>query len=148
MKYLNDLKKYLDKYYVKLPKFPKGLNNFIVSVSPWLALIFGILAIIFGISSFGTFSFVSPFAVVAGVGGYALTALLSTIVLLAQGVIELMAFSPLRRREIRGWNLLFYSIILSVASSIVTLNVFSVLNSLIGVLIGYYILYQVKSYYK
>ncbi len=143
MNYLNDLKKTLDKYYVKLPKFPKGLNNFIVSVSPWLALIFGALAI-----SAGVLSLMSPFAVIVGLHGYAVTVFISLIILLVQGVIELLAFSPLRGRKIRGWNLMFYSLMLSLISSIVTLNVFSVLNSILGVLIGYYILYQIKSYYK
>jgi len=148
MKYLNDLKKYLDKYYIKLPKFPKGLNDFIVSVSPWLALIFGILAVMGGITVFGAFSTISPFAAIAGVRGYAFTALFSTAILLVQGIIELLAFLPLKARKVKGWNLMFYSLILSVVSSIIALSIQSVLNALIGGLIGYYILYQIKSYYK
>ena len=148
MNSLNGLRKFLDKYFVKLPAFPKGLNDFIVSVSPWLALVFGVLAVIAGVSAFGALSFMSPFAAFAGVSGYAITAILSAIVLLAQGVIELLAFSPLKARKVKGWNLMFYGLILSVASSIIALNVYTVLNALVGALIGYYILYQIKSHYK
>lgn len=148
MNYLNGLRKALDKYYVKLPAFPKGLNDFIVSVAPWLALVFGVLAVIAGISAFGALSFMSPFATIAGVRGYAFAAILSAIVLLAQGVIELLAFSPLKARKVKGWNLMFYSLILSFVSSIIALNMYAVLNALVGALIGYYILYQVKSNYK
>jgi hypothetical protein len=148
MKSLNDLAKILDGYYAKLPALPKGLKDFIVSVSPWFALVFGILAVLSGIAAFGTLSFMSPFAVVAGSGRFALTAILSTVILLGQGAIELMAFSPLKTRIIRGWNLLYYSLILGFLSSVITLSVTSILNGAIGALIGYYFLYQIKSYYK
>jgi hypothetical protein len=148
MNYLNDLAKLLDKYYLKLPALPKDIKDFIVSVSPWLALIFGIIAILSGVSFFGGFSFLSSVASYAGVGGYIFTGYLSTAILLIQGIIELLAFSPLKARIAKGWNLLYYSLILSVVSSIITLNVGSLLGSIIGALIGYYFLYQIKSYYK
>jgi hypothetical protein len=148
MKSLNDLAKTLDQSYAKLPSLPKGINDFIVQVSPWLALIFGILAILSALGISGTSSVLLPFAVAMGVGRYAFVAIISTIVLLMQGVIELIAFPPLKARKERGWNLMYYSLILSVVSSIVTLNVGSIISSLIGALIGYYFLYQIKSYYK
>jgi hypothetical protein len=148
MNYLNDLTKLLDKYYQKLPAFPKDIKDFIVSVSPWLALIFGVLAIFAGINAFGALSFLSPFATIAGVRGFEFIAIISTVILLIQGVIELLAFSPLKARNVRGWNLLYYSLVLSVVSSVVTLGVYNILSSIVGALIGYYFLYQIKSYYK
>ena len=148
MNYLNQLTKTLDGYYVKFPALPKGAKDFIVSISSWLALIFGVLAVMAGVSAFGTLSFLTPFAAVAGVSGYAFTAIISTAILLVQGVIELMAFSPLKARKVKGWNLMLYSLVLSVISTVIALNVYSLLNSLVGALIGYYFLYQVKSYYK
>jgi hypothetical protein len=145
---LKPLLKTLDENFAKLPVLPKNVNEFIVSVAPWLALVFGVLAILAGVAAFGVLSAFSPVAAVAGVGGYALTAILSSIVLLVQGVIELLAFPALKVRKVKGWNLMFYSLILSVVSSIVTLSVFGIVSSLVGALIGYYFLYQVKSYYK
>jgi hypothetical protein len=148
MNYLNDLAKTLDKSYAKLPALPKGAKDFIAQVSPWLALIFGILAILAGISAFNTLSYVSSLAVIAGVRGFAFTAILSMIILIIEGVIELMAYSPLKAGKVKGWNLLYYGLILSLVSSIVTLSVSSIISSLIGAAIGYYFLYQIKSYYK
>jgi hypothetical protein len=148
MNSLNQLAKTLDQYYAKLPALPKGGKDFIVSIASWLALIFGLLAILSAVSAFGIFSFMSPFAVVAGIGRYAFAGILSTIILLVQGIIELMAFSPLKTNQVKGWNLMYYSLILSVISSITYLSVSSVISALIGALIGYYFLYQVKSYYK
>jgi hypothetical protein len=148
MNYLNDLAKLLDKYYLKLPAFPKDVKDFIVSVSPWLALIFGVLAILSGVSAFGTVSVLSPFATLAGVHAFGFIAIISTVILLIQGVIELLAFSPLKSRKVKGWNLLYYSLVLSVVSPVISLEIYSILSSIILALIGYYFLYQIKSYYK
>jgi hypothetical protein len=148
MNYLNDLAKTLDKSYAKLPALPKGARDFISQMSPWLALIFGVLAILAGITAFNSISFFSSLAVIAGASGFAFSAILSMIILVIEGVIELMAYSPLKAGKVKGWNLLYYGLILSLVSSIVYLNVSSIISSLIGALIGYYFLYQIKSYYK
>ena len=64
------------------------------------------------------------------------------------GILYFVAFPSLRARKVRGWNLMFYGVILYIVSSIVKLSIGDVVMSLIGALIGYYFLYQVKSYYK
>ncbi|KKP80802.1 MAG: hypothetical protein UR81_C0016G0015 [Candidatus Levybacteria bacterium GW2011_GWB1_35_5] len=140
--------KALDDSYAKLPALPKGATDFIVNIAPWLSLIFGVLSILVGVSAFGFLAVLSPFAAVAGAGAYAITGLLSSLVLLVQGVIMIVAFPSLKKRGQRGWNLLFWSLILSVVSSVLSLNVFGVVQSVVGALIGYYFLYQIKSYYK
>lgn len=143
-----NLTKFLDVYYAKLPALPKGATEFIVSIAPWLALVFGVLAILSGIAAFGFLSVLSPFAAVAGATQYAFTGLLAALVLVVQGAVELLAFPSLKSRKVRGWNLMFLSLLLMVVSSVFYLSVFGVVQSLIGLLIGYYFLYQVKSYYK
>lgn len=142
------ISKTLDPYYAKLPSLPKGATDFIVSVAPWLALIFGVLALLGGIGSFGLLSVLSPFAAVSGAGQLAIAGLLASVVLLVQGVVELLAFSPLKNRLQRGWNLMLCSLVLSIISSLFFLNVYSVVSTLFWALVGYYFLYQVKSYYK
>ncbi|MEK7551211.1 MAG: hypothetical protein AAB532_01290 [Patescibacteria group bacterium] len=140
--------KVLDDSYAKLPALPKGATDFIVNIAPWLSLIFGVLSILVGVSAFGFLAVLSPFAAVSGVGAYAITGLLSSIVLLVEGVIMVVAFPALRKRAQRGWTLLLWSLVLSVVSSVLTLNVFGVVQSVVGALIGYYFLYQMRSYYK
>ncbi len=147
-KQLKPLLKTLDDNYAKLPALPKGVNEFIVTVAPWLALIFGVLAIFAGLGAFGILTAFAPFAAVAGAGQYAFIGLLAALVLLVQGGIELWAFPSLKARKVKGWDLMFYGLLLSVVSSVVSLNVGSVVGALVGFLIGYYFLYQVKSYYK
>ena len=148
MDYLNQLTKTLDKNYTKLPSLPKGVNEFIVSVAPWLALVFGVLAVLAALGSFGILTALAPVAAVAGAGQYAFTGLFAAVVLLVQGAIELWSFPFLKARKVKGWNLMLYGLLLSVLSSVVMLSVGSIVSALVGFLIGYYFLYQVKSYYK
>ena len=148
MNSLHQLAKTLDPYYAKLPVLPKGVNDFIVSVAPWLALVFGVLALLAGLAAFGILTAFSPMAAYAGVGGYALAAMLAAVVLLVQGVIDLVAFSPLKAKRKKGWDLMFLSVVLGVVSSVVSLSVGGVVWSIIWALVGYYFLYQIKSYYN
>lgn len=148
MNYLNQLAKALDQNYKKLPLLPKGVNEFLVSVTPWLALIFGVLAIISGLGAFGVLTAFAPVAVVAGASQYAFTGMLIAVLVLVQGGLELLAFPSLKARKVKGWNLLYYSVLLSLLSSLVGLNVGSIVGAVVGFLISYYFLYQIKSYYK
>jgi hypothetical protein len=155
MNYLNQLTKTLDGYYAKAPVLPKGAKDFIVKASPWLALLGGIIAIL---SAWGVFQLMTltnaiannPFyqAYAPKASGFSITLILSIIVLLVWAVVYFLAFSPLKAGKIKGWNLLLFGMLLYVLSDIVTLNLFSIISGVIGFLIGYYFLYQVKSYYK
>ena len=85
---------------------------------------------------------------IAGAGSFAIMWLIAAAFLLVGGIMELVAISPLKARKEKGWNLLFYALILNALSSIIRFNVSDIVSAIIGFLIGYYFLYQVKSYYK
>ena len=152
MNYVHQLTKTLDGYYAKAPVLPTNIKDLLVSFAPWLTLIAGVLAILSGISLFGLLGLatsVMPYAAVAaGFGGFAIPAIVSLLVVLVTGVIYLLAFAPLKAKKVKGWNLLLYAMLLYVLSSVVRLSVFGIVEAIIGFLIGYYFLYQVKSYYK
>ncbi len=151
MNYVNQLTKTLDGYYTKSPVLPSNVKEILVSVAPWVTLIAGVFALLSGLSLFGLLglatSVAGPYMAAAGVGGFAVTAILSLLVLLVTGVIYLFAFSPLKGRKVKGWNYMLYAMLLYVLSAVVRLNVFDVIWSLVGFAVGYYFLYQVKSYY-
>ena len=144
----NQWTKMLDSYYAKSPALPVNIKELLVSFAPWAALIGGIFSVLFGVAGFGVLTALSPFATAAGAGSYALFGIISSILLLAQGVLLLLAFSPLKVKRARGWNLWFWVLVLGVLSSVVSLRIFGIVEAIIGALIGYYFLYQVKSYYK
>jgi len=156
-KQLKPLLKTLDENYAKTPALPKKWKDLIVNYAPWLVLLGGILGLIFGalgllasLSLFGLATTVAPLGVYGTAYGapYIFSAIAGALILLVLGVLSLLAYSPLKAKKEKGWNLMFYVLLLGIVSSIVTLNVFSIVMSLVIALVEYYFLYQVKSYYK
>ncbi len=142
----NSIDKYIDTvedYFKKLPQLPKGGREFIVMVLPWVALIFGILGLLGAISSLGLFSYFSAMYwgaanSIVGLG------IVSLVLGILSALLLLMAFLGLSKKQERGWKFIYYSEVVALVSSIVTVSLFGV----IMVLLGFYILYQVRSYYK
>jgi hypothetical protein len=157
IKQLKPLLKVLDENFAKTPALPKKWTDLIVNFAPWLALVSGVLGLIFGVmgliaslSLFGLMASVTPLGVYGATYGpqYIIAVVVGALVLLVTGVLSLMAFSPLKARKEKGWSLMFYVVVLGIISSIATLNVFSIVISLVVAAIEYYVLYQVKAYYK
>ncbi|HUD09237.1 MAG TPA: hypothetical protein VMR77_00305 [Patescibacteria group bacterium] len=157
MKQLSPLLKVLDENYAKAPALPKKWTDLIVTFAPWLALLGGVLGLLFGVmgllaslSLFGLVAAVAPLGVYGATYGpqYIIAVVVGALVLLATGVLSLMAYPSLKARKEKGWNLMFFVLVLGIVSSIASLNVFSIVMSLVVALIEYYVLYQVKAYYK
>ena len=138
----------LEQPYSKAPALPTGAKEFIVSVAPWLSLIFGILLVLTGIGGLGIFTAFSPLTTMYGGVGNSTLLLLSSVLVLVQGAIMVWAFSPLKARRIRGWNLWVWTEVIAVVSSAISLSVGSIVWAIIGAAIAFYFLFQVRSYYK
>lgn len=133
----------VEQWFKKLPNLPKNIQEFIVMVAPWAALIFGILGVIGGISALGLFSAYSP--IVMGMTYYnSGVGMVSLLLGLASSVLLLMAFPGLNKKKMGGWNWLFWSEVVSVISAIVIFSVGGIVFSLVGL----YLVFQIKSYYK
>lgn len=142
----NSLDKYIDSvetYYDRLPSLPKGGRNFIVTVFPWVALIFGALGTLGAISGLGLFSYFPSYVNIAG-SNVVGTSVTSLVLGLVASVFLLMAFPGLRKKKEKGWKFLYYSEVVALVSSILVFSVFGILVTLLG----FYIIYQVRSYYK
>lgn len=145
----------LENAYAKAPELPAGVKDFIVMVAPWVALILGVLSVLgFAISllGLGALGVLAPLAGTTTIS-FAGIGLITTVLALVSGVLLLLAFRPLQRKQLRGWNLLFWVLVVGLLSSAVvnTLFYFSLSGiavSLVWFLIQLYFLFQVKSYYK
>ena len=143
--YLNQLEGTLDTYLVgKAPSLPVGVKDFIVTVMPYLTVIFLILALPLLLGLIGLTAFTDPFAFVAGVGS-GFTYMASIAVAVVTAVLEIMALPGLFKRQKKSWTLLYYVALIGGVSSILSLNLWGLV---IGTGISLYILFQVKSYYK
>lgn len=141
---LSTFEQTLKVYFVDKAPFqiPAGGKEFIVQYGPWITLVLLILMLPAIFAALGLAAFLSPFAAVGGLDGVNyLSVILGVIVI----VLQAMALPALFRRSKHGWNLLFYATIVSGISNLVTFNIGGLV---IGLLVGWYILFQVRSYYK
>jgi len=132
----------------------------IVKYSPWIGLILGVLGLFAALGIWNvahrTNQLIDSLAIY-GVHPYAhhlgLSFWLSFVLLVLTSLVSIIAFPALKARKKTGWNLLFYSSLLSAVYGIASVfydrgGVGSLVSSLIGSLIGLYILFQIRSYYK
>lgn len=136
-----DIIGWFEKIYSSLPSLNTELKEFIVRVLPIFTIVFGILITIASIMDFLGSAVITSFTL----GGPAIIQqlLLRSVLGIAQGVIMVFAFPPLRRHEQKGWRLLFWSQILWIIAAALSLNFAVVLGFLI-----FYPLFQVKNYYR
>lgn len=154
----------LAELFKDLPPLPKSSKEMLAQIWPWLALIGGVLQAFAALAVWRLLTWTSQWEGVADyyaratgvdVGPSALdkTAIyIGVVVLVIDAVILLAAFSPLRARLRRGWDLLFLAALLNVVYSVVSIFISgrgfgSFIFSLLGSAVGFYLLYQVKELY-
>ncbi len=138
------LEKEIRDIFAKFPAFPESLVELLVTIAPWGALIGAIFGILGFLSLVGLGSFVSVLSI--GVGAYGSTwkMWVNIIGVGIAAVLYILAFSPLRTRSKRGWDLMYYAFLLNLAISAITFQFFGLI---IGFLLGGWILFQVRPKY-
>ncbi len=141
----------LEELFSKAPALPKNAKDFIVGITPWVALVFGVLGVLIGLSGLGFMTALAPLASMgwgtaygSGVGFYGL-GMVSSVLFLGSSALMVAAYPGTKSRMMSGWTFLFWSQLLSVVSSFITMNL---VNGLLAAIIGFYPLFQIKSYYK
>lgn len=149
--HLPGLEGFFDTYlHHKAPfQLPVKAREFIVQYGPWISLVLLILAALvivpLLILALGLTVVTLPFQAATGAVhttgvGY-IQILIGLVVLVMEGI----AIPGLLKRKLSGWKMLYYAILLSAFSSLLNLAIVSVIINLV---IGMYILFQVRSYYK
>lgn len=142
-------------------QLPENGRRGLVSVLPWLTLIGGVLMLWSAWSLWQLVAWVDSWANLANsfgaAYGYATPVTVSPliwvslVILLVEAVLFFVAFPALRDHKKKGWDILFWVSIVNVAESIVQAiaytNFGSLVMSLLGSLIGLYLLFQVRAYY-
>lgn len=134
----------MEDLYAKLPSLPKNWRDVIVAITPWLALIFGVVGVLGSLVAFGLLTFLSPLVLLGGGIGAASGGIVGSVLALVASALLVLAFPGTRGRKMSGWKLLFWSEAVSVVSSLVAFSVAGVVWGLVG----FYILFQIKSHYK
>lgn len=137
----------MEKWFDQAPKLPKNWQEILVKITPILALIFGILGILLGLSGLGTLFITSPIAALGGahvVGAYG-TGFVSVLIYLVASILLLAAYPGTKAKKAKGWNLLFWSEVVNVIGGLFAM---AIISAIIGALIGFYLLFQIRPYYK
>lgn len=136
----------LDIYLVQKAPFslPTSAKEFIVNYGPWITLVLMLLALPAILAAIGLSSFYSSYiyAVNPKAG---MTVTINLILAIVEIGLYGLALPGLFKKSKVGWNFLFYGILLSAVGYLVT---FQLASLIIGTVLGLYILFQVKSYYK
>lgn len=145
--YLTQLENFLELYLVKkAPALPKGGKELLVKIAPWLVIVGLVLSVpaILSLFTLSSMMSASPY------GAYATAALgpayyISILLLVVTIVLQVLALPGLFNKKRSGWNFIFYSSLVSLVSSLISMNL---VGFIIGGLLSLYLLFQVREYYK
>lgn len=156
MTLLEQLESKLDEVLVKKAPFqlPENTRKWIAEY----AWVFALVGLVFGVLAFfpmlAAVGIVSTFGVVVGAGYHAVTAWLSLAVLVAYLVVLGIAIPKLKAKQTSGWNLMYYSMLFFAVYDVIQWVRYPVVGfigfvfNLAGLVVGLYLLFQVKSYFK
>ena len=139
---LSQLETTMDEYLVKkAPALPKNIKDILVAIIPWFTLIGIVLLLPLLLAAIGISAIATPFAMMGGYHGFGIVLLLFILV---EAVLEALALPALFKKQRKGWLFLFYARLISVVALLFSLSV----GGILGALISFYFLFQVKEYYK
>ncbi len=148
------------------PALPKNVKETLATIWPWVALVFGVLQLAAAWALWDLMNRAQPYLDLVneysqyfagtdiGYSSFEKMIIYGAVVIaVIQGVILLMAFSPLKQRLQKGWDLMFLSALVGIGYSIVTLfvdgrGVGTFLFNMVIVGVVLYLLFQLKDLYK
>jgi hypothetical protein len=128
----------------KLPAMPENVREMIVKYGPYITVVMMVLTIPAILAVIGIGMATTPFAIAAG-ARYGFGFLVSAIFGIVMIVLEIMAIKGLFARQMKAWKLLFYISLIQAVSAVLRLDFGGLI---IGSGISWYILFQIRSYYK
>ncbi len=139
--FINDIEKLGDEYLLEKAPFaiPQDIKEFIVKAAPYITILWLIISlpVILALLWIGVMAAFVPVAGIIVFFSMALTAI--------GFVLQAMAIKPLFARARKWWLYTFYAWLLSFLAAVLH---GSIIGPIIWWIVGMYILFQVKSYYK
>jgi ABC-type glycerol-3-phosphate transport system permease component len=155
MQYVDSTASTVAKWMKDVPHLPKGFTKWLAENSWWLTII-GVVLSVFAVLSL-LVAMTAGSAVLVAVGAASLGGMFfisSLVTLVGTGVaviVEAMAIAPLKEMKKRGWDLMFFALLVSVAlgivGSLLNINIVGILFGLIGAAIGAYVALELKPYF-
>ena len=155
----------LDEIFVKnAPALPTNGKKALVKYLPWINLVLGLLTLYSAYLLWHWAHYANALINYANsygalYGGPTISTdrmnfglWLALVFLIIESVIYLAAFPATRKRQKRGWDLMFYAVLVNIVYAVIVAftrygGVGSLLFGLIGVAIGLYLLFQIRASY-
>lgn len=137
----------IDGYVAKAPQLPANIREILVKIAPYLTILSVVLslpAILALIGLGGLATMLSPLGGMSSMAAVP-TMWVGIIMLIPVVILEAMAIPGLFSRSASAWKYLFWAQLISIVSSLLQFNLVS---AILGALIGFYFLFQIRSYYK
>ncbi len=147
MGFVGKVEAWLDEYMVTKAPFqiPMGGKEFLATIAPYLIIIGVVLFVISIPVLLGLGSLFGGMGMVTGHAGWGFAVLVSLIAGVITTGLEAWAVPGLFKRTHAAWQLVFYATLVSFVGSVLSMNL---VGAVIGGIIGWYILFQVKVLYK
>lgn len=142
-------------------KMPEGGRTWIANNVWWLALVGGVVSLLAAWNAYQATRYVNQWGALVDElarqygtstlgSSFGFTYYIALAAMAAQGVLMLMAFQKLKAHQKAGWNLMFYSSLISLVMGVLYLftpyyGVTSMIGVVIGVAIGWWILFQIRA---
>jgi len=128
----------------KLPALPEGIKEAIVKYGPYITIIMMLFMVPAMLAILGFGMVATPFAFMGGFRG-GIGYMVSLVFGLAIIILEIIAIKGLLKRQMKAWKLMFYISLISAVSNLLR---FDLGGLIIGTGISWYVLFQIRSYYK
>ena len=147
---LGQLEEILEVYLVKKAPLaiPEKWKELIVKFAPYLTILSIIVGVPAILAVLGIGALVSPFTAFLGPRyalSYGFNYVLSIIIFGVVIVFEALAVPGLFKREVKAWRFLFYASLVNILSGFFGGDW---MGMMVGTVFFWYVLFQVKSYYK
>lgn len=144
--YVDQFETWLDEYMVKKAPFqiPMGGKEFLATIAPYLVIIGAVLLVLAlpALLGLGAIGGAMGMMMGSGWGFFMLVSLITNVIVI---ILELYALSGLFKRTKASWRLIYYATLVSFAGNVLSLNI---IGAIVGGIIGWYILFQMKEMYK
>jgi len=142
---MDKLENFLAIYLVKKAPFtiPTSARIKIVAFAPWIVLVIAIMFLPLLMALLGlNFMFFAPAWSMMGSHMYGWGT--ATVIALIPFALEVLALPGLFKKKKYAWKLLMYSSLIAIVQNVLFFSI----GGILGGVIGLYILFQVKEYYK
>lgn len=128
----------------KAPAMPENVKKGLVKYGPYITMVMMVMVFPLILALLGLTAFLSPFAYMGGFRagfGFSVNTFFTVVIV----ILQAMALPALFKRQMSGWRLMYYVALLQVVQNIIGVQLGSLV---IGAVISFYVLFQIKNLYK